>query len=58
MNSYIFNVKSLEISGIRDIVGSTKSYYKVIRITDVKGSVFELAIYADSTDNLSIVEVI
>lgn len=58
MNSYIFNVESLEISSARDIAGSTKSYYKVIRIVDVKGSVFELAVYADSADKLSIVEVV
>jgi hypothetical protein len=58
MNSYIFNVKSLEISNTKDIAGTAKSFYKIIRITDTKGSVFELAVYADSTDNLSIKEVL
>ena len=58
MNSYIFNVKSIDISKTREIAGSDKSYYKVIRIVDINGSLFELAIYADSADKLSIVEVL
>ena len=58
MNSYIFNVKSLEISNTKDIAGTDKSFYKIIRITDTKGSVFELAVYADSTNNLSIKEIL
>jgi hypothetical protein len=58
MNSYIFNVKSLQVSKTREIAGSEKSFYKVITITDIKGSVFELAVYADSKENLFISEVI
>lgn len=54
MNSYIYNVVSITST---NPVKLSNAYHRVIRITDDKGSVIELIVFADSPANLIIAEV-
>lgn len=55
MNSYIFNVKAITMT---NPVKLSSAYHRVIRITTETGSVIELVVYADSTDKLTVSELV
>jgi len=53
MNMSIHNVKEIKINASKDL-GETYSFIRKLTITDNKGNAFEINLFADDFNNLTI----